>query len=88
MTATTSPPLDRRGLALGAAAHVVWGLFPAFWALLAPAGPIEALAHRLLWTMVLMVVVLSVVGGWPALRALPRRGWLATMAEDAVGKIR
>ena len=56
---TASSELDRRGVALGVGAYVVWGLFPAFWPLLDPASPIEVLAHRILWTLVLMVGVLT-----------------------------
>ena len=40
--------------ALGAAAYLLWGLFPAFFQLLGSATPVEVLAHRVLWTLVLM----------------------------------
>ncbi len=59
-------------------AYTLWGLFPAFWPLLAPAAPVEVLAHRIGWTAVLMVGVLSLLRGWPALRTLSVRGWLMT----------
>jgi chloramphenicol-sensitive protein RarD len=60
---------------LGIAAPVVWGLFPAFWPLLEPAAPVEVLAHRILWTMLLMAGVLTLVRGWGALRTLGAGGW-------------
>jgi chloramphenicol-sensitive protein RarD len=72
--------LDRGGVVLGVGAYAVWGLFPAFWALLAPASPPEVLAHRILWTAVLMSVVLTVLGGWRDLRTLGLRGWLNVAA--------
>ena len=72
--------LDRRGVAAGVGAHVIWGLFPAFWPLLDPASPIEVLAHRIVWTVVLMAVVLALVGGWRELRSLPSRGWAKVTA--------
>ncbi|TCK20247.1 EamA family transporter RarD [Pseudonocardia endophytica] len=72
--------LDRRGVALGVGAYAVWGLFPAFWALLSPASPPEVLAHRILWTAVLMSVVLTVLRGWRDLRTLGLRGWLNVAA--------
>ncbi|WP_312858132.1 EamA family transporter RarD [Pseudonocardia pini] len=74
------PQLDRGGVGLGASAHVVWGLFPAFWPLLDPAAPVEILAHRILWTMVLMAGVLTLLRGWSALRALSAGGWLRVAA--------
>ncbi|ANY07318.1 EamA family transporter RarD [Pseudonocardia sp. HH130630-07] len=71
---------DPKGLACGVVAYVVWGLFPAFWPLLDPAAPIEVLAHRIVWTAVLMSVILTVLRGWGHLRRLDLRGWCATAA--------
>lgn len=61
---------QRRGVAYGAAAYALWGLFPLFWPLLKPAGDVEVLAHRVLWSLVLIAVVLQLTRGWAALRAL------------------
>ncbi|WP_226361802.1 hypothetical protein [Pseudonocardia sp. ICBG1142] len=79
----TTPERSERnpaGLAAGVGAYVLWGLFPAFWPLLDPAAPLEVLAHRVLWTAVLMAVVLTVLRGWGDVRGLGLRGWLATAA--------
>ena len=75
---------DRGGVALGVAAYVLWGLFPAFFHLLDSASPVEVLAHRVLWTLVLMAVILSVVRGWGALRSLPLRVWAMVGAAAAL----
>ena len=72
------------GLAAGIGAYVLWGLFPAFWPLLDPAAPVEVLAHRIVWTAVLMSVVLTLMRGWGDLRGLGVRGWLATTAAAVV----
>jgi chloramphenicol-sensitive protein RarD len=77
---TALPELDRRGVALGAASYAVWGLFPVYWPLLDPAAPVEVLAHRVLWTLVLMAAVLTVLRGWTALRTLAPRGWAMVTA--------
>ncbi len=45
----------RRGLLFGAAAYVMWGLFPLYWPLLRPAGALEILAHRIVWSLVVVV---------------------------------
>ncbi|MEJ8280641.1 EamA family transporter RarD [Pseudonocardia spirodelae] len=68
------------GLAAGVGAYVLWGMFPAFWPLLDPAAPLEVLAHRVVWTAVLMSVVLTLLRGWPEVRRLGVRGWLVTAA--------
>lgn len=81
---TQPPDTDRGGLALGTAAYLLWGVFPAFFHLLASTPPVEVLAHRVLWTLVLMAVVLAAVRGWRALRTLPPRGWVMITAAAAL----
>jgi chloramphenicol-sensitive protein RarD len=76
--------VDGRGVALAVGAYGVWGLFPAFWPLLDPAGPVEVLAHRILWTLVLMAGVLTVLNGWSQLGGRARRGWLMLSAAALV----
>jgi chloramphenicol-sensitive protein RarD len=60
---------DRRGTVLGVTAYLCWGLFPLYWPLLEPAGAVEILAHRVVWSLVAVVVLLLVTGR--SLRALP-----------------
>ena len=42
---------SRRGFLLGVAAYGIWGLFPLYWPLLEPAGAVEILAHRIVWSL-------------------------------------
>ena len=81
---TATPAPDRRGIALALTAYSLWGLFPAFGSLLAPAPPVEVLAHRIAGTAVLMAAVLTAVRGWGALRTLPARGWAMTTAAGGL----
>ncbi|MDO5373554.1 MAG: EamA family transporter RarD [Corynebacterium glutamicum] len=60
----------------GVIAYLGWGMFPAFFPLLLPAGPIEILAHRILWTAVLMMIIISVTKGWKELKNADRGTWL------------
>jgi chloramphenicol-sensitive protein RarD len=48
---------SRRGFLLGVAAYGLWGLFPLYWPLLEPAGAIEILAHRIVWSLLTMGVL-------------------------------
>ena len=50
----------RRGAAYGAGAYAIWGAFPLYFHLLAPAGAWEILAHRILWTLLFCGAVLAV----------------------------
>ncbi|HEU5270459.1 MAG TPA: EamA family transporter RarD [Jatrophihabitans sp.] len=63
------PPGDtRRGLAYGVSAYLLWGLFPLYWPLLEPAGAVEILAHRMLWSLVFVALLLTVRHGWRDVR--------------------
>jgi chloramphenicol-sensitive protein RarD len=48
----------------GVAAYGLWGLFPLYWPLLEPARPVEILAHRFLWSLVVVVAILAVRRSW------------------------
>lgn len=78
--------LDRRrgGLLYGLFAYGSWGLYPAYFPLLKPAGALEVLAHRIVWTMLLMAVVLVVLRRLPDLRSISRRTWLLLAAASAL----
>lgn len=72
---------------LGAAAYVLWGGFPLYFPLLEPAGAVEILAQRVLWTAVTMTVVVLVLRRTRSLRALVadrRRFWLMTIAAATI----
>lgn len=66
----------RSGLLFGVGAYACWGMFPAFFPLLKPAGAVEVLAHRIVWSFALMVVVIAAVRRLGDIRAITRRTWL------------
>ncbi len=72
---------------MGAAAYTMWGAFPLYWPLLEPAGALEILAHRMLWsvlTVALLVVVLRRTGRVRALLADRRKVALLAVAAVVV----
>ncbi|HZJ39406.1 MAG TPA: EamA family transporter, partial [Demequina sp.] len=62
--------LDRRGLAYGASAYVVWGLFPILMVALKPAGAFEIVAWRALSSLLVCIAILAAMGAWRRLRAV------------------
>ncbi|MEU7768457.1 EamA family transporter RarD [Nocardia sp. NPDC049190] len=73
------------GVVFGTSAFFLWGLFPAFFGLLAFAGAGEVVAQRILWTLVLVLVVLAASGRLASLRDIGRRVWgLAALASAAI----
>lgn len=56
MSRAVSQSAVRGGLA-ALACYLVWGAFPVYWHLLATVDAVELIAHRLFWTMVVIVPV-------------------------------
>lgn len=54
----------RRGLWFGVAAYLVWGLSPIFWNLLDEVPSLEVLAHRVVWAIPILLLVIAVRGRW------------------------
>jgi chloramphenicol-sensitive protein RarD len=65
-------PDSRRGLILGALAYTLWGTFPLYWTLLQPAGAVEILAHRIVWSLVTMLLIVVLLRRTHHLKALLR----------------
>lgn len=55
---------------LGVLAYVLWGAFPLYWPLLKPAGPVEILSHRVVWSVLTMALIVVITGRMRHLRAL------------------
>jgi chloramphenicol-sensitive protein RarD len=63
-------PESRQGLLFGVAAYGLWGLFPLYWPHLEPAGAIEILAHRVLWSLLTMGVIIFLLRRRQQFRAM------------------
>jgi chloramphenicol-sensitive protein RarD len=75
----------RLGYLYGFGAHLLWGFFPLYFKLLRPSGPIEVLGHRVFWSMVVMVIVITVMRRWREIGGLFRnRARLGTAALAAL----
>ena len=64
LAAPADAAIDRRGLLAAATAFTIWGVFPAYWHLLKAVPSMQIMAHRVVWSAVLVV-------GW----LLWRQGW-------------
>jgi len=54
---------------LGAGAYLLWGVLPLYFPLLTPAGAVEIIGHRVIWSLAFCLVLLAVTRGWAPLRA-------------------
>ncbi|GFH36220.1 EamA family transporter RarD [Streptomyces pacificus] len=78
---------QRMGLLYGMGAYGMWGLVPLFWPLLKPAGAVEILAHRMVWSLAVVGIALLVLRRWGWMRPLlrdRRRLGLITVAATVI----
>jgi chloramphenicol-sensitive protein RarD len=66
----------RRGMVYGVAAYAMWGVFPLYFPLLAPATPVEILAHRIVWSLLIVTVLLLARRRLRGLGRLTRRQYV------------
>jgi chloramphenicol-sensitive protein RarD len=60
----------RLGVLSGLAAYSLWGLFPLYFPLLEPAGGLEIVAHRVLWSLLFIALLVTALRRWAQVRAL------------------
>ncbi len=63
-----------RGTAFGAFAYVLWGSFPLYFKLLDDSDPVEILAHRVLWSLLVCLIAITVAQSFKQLRAVLSSG--------------
>jgi chloramphenicol-sensitive protein RarD len=61
-----------RGIALGASAYLLWGILPIFWKALEAVNSFEILAHRIVWSVVLLAAIVRLRRSWSQIRNLGR----------------
>lgn len=72
-TSGQAPPRTTSGgLAFGVGAYLCWGFFPLYWPLLDPAGALEVLAHRIVWSLVFVLVCIAATRRWGRFAAIAR----------------
>jgi chloramphenicol-sensitive protein RarD len=72
---------------LGLTAWTMWGFFPLYWPLLEPSGAAEILAHRIFWSMIVMLGVVVALRKRDSLRATVasrRTRWLLAVAAALI----
>ncbi|WP_046472026.1 EamA family transporter RarD [Allosalinactinospora lopnorensis] len=57
-------PDSQKGLLFGASAYVLWGLSTLYWPLLSSTSAIEILAHRMIWSLLAMLLILVMLRHW------------------------
>lgn len=79
---------SHRGLLATSAAFVIWGLFPLYWHLLKAVPSEQIIAHRIVWSALLLGSLLCVrqrLAWLRAIWAVPRTFWLLAIASVLIG---
>lgn len=78
MSGTGQPPDTAAGIGFALACYSFWGFAPLYFVWVSFAGPLEILSHRIVWSVILLLVLISLRGLWSAVLALNRRqvAWL------------
>ncbi|MGW9632069.1 EamA family transporter RarD [Agromyces sp. NPDC055520] len=72
-SASANPPgASRSGLLYAVSAYVLWGFLPIYFIALAPSGPIEIVAWRVLFSLVFCALLITITRAWRALGLLLR----------------
>lgn len=67
------PSSGRSGLIFAFGAYLLWGFLPIYFLALAPAGPFEIVAWRVVFSLVFCAIVIAITRAWRPLLALLRR---------------
>jgi len=75
----------RRGFVLGVAAYGLWGVLPIYFKAVAGVAAIDIVAHRVLWSLPFLALLLVATRGWgEVLAAIARRRTLLLLLCTAV----
>jgi chloramphenicol-sensitive protein RarD len=88
MNAAHLPQADRdmrRGFAFGVAAYGLWGVLPIYFKAIAAVAAVDIVAHRILWSLPFLALLLFVSRGWGEVaQAIRRRRTLLLLMLTAV----
>ncbi|KQQ90652.1 EamA family transporter RarD [Arthrobacter sp. Leaf137] len=72
------------GVLFGIGAYGLWGLLPLYFFVLKPAGAVEIVANRVVWSLLFCALLVTVTRAWPALvTALRTRAVFGSLALAA-----
>ena len=76
---------ERGGFALGLGAYALWGVLPIYFKAIGHVAAVDIVAHRVLWSLPFLALLITVTRGWPAVRAtIARPRTLGVLAFSAL----
>ena len=78
-------PGSNSGFLLGLAAYTLWGVLPLYFKAVAAVPAIDIVAHRILWSLPFLALLIVIGKGWPRVRsAIADRRTLAMLSLTAL----
>ncbi|MGB9107411.1 MAG: EamA family transporter RarD [Telluria sp.] len=74
----------RTGIISAASAFLCWGLFPLYFHAIGAVPPLQILAHRMLWSLLFLLIVLAVRRQWAWLAVLRKPRVVGSFVASAV----
>ncbi len=82
---SSNPTESGRGMIFGVGAYALWGILPIYFKAIAEVGPVDIVAHRVIWSVPFLAVLIALFGGFGDVRAAFRsRRTLAFLSVTAV----
>lgn len=63
----------RQGIFFALGAYFIWGVAPAYFKLLQQVPPAEIMTHRVIWSALFMLLLISISRSWPQVRTIARQ---------------
>jgi chloramphenicol-sensitive protein RarD len=74
-----------RGMLLGIGAYALWGILPIYFKAIAEVGPVDIVAHRVVWSVPFLALLIALFGGKAkVVAALRERRTIAILCVTAV----
>jgi chloramphenicol-sensitive protein RarD len=74
----------RTGILSAALAFIAWGLFPLYFHAISEVPPVQILAHRMLWSLLFLLIVLAVRRQWSWLNLVRQPRVLVSFIASAI----
>ena len=71
--AASEAAATRQGVLCGLAAYLIWGFFPLYFKAVKHVPPLEVVSHRIVWSMLLLALLVTVTRRWREIGAAVRR---------------
>jgi chloramphenicol-sensitive protein RarD len=68
-TGTAGEDHSRSGFMLGLAAYALWGVLPIYFKAIAAVGAVDIVAHRVLWSLPFLALLIAGTRAWPKVQA-------------------